>query len=667
MPTILQIAIPSPLRQIFDYLAPTNCEHDKLQVGTRILVPFGTRKVIGLLVGTTNQTTISESKLKTALAILDEEPIIPDSIMELTRWVSEYYHHPLGDVLANALPALLRNVKKASLIDQIPTTNEPNLAKQSNKILLNSYQKQAVTKVLANSDGFKTFLLQGVTGSGKTEVYLQVIDELLKQGKQALILVPEINLTPQTIARFAERFAVPIATFHSRITDKQRLISWKMAKEGVAKIIIGTRSAIFTPLKNPGIIILDEEHDMSFKQQSGLRYSARNVAIVRGKIENIPIILGSATPSLESLHNVKRKRYELLLLPERAGKAIPPSFDVIDMRNQKLRDGIAESLLQKIEHHLEQKNQILLFLNRRGYAPVLLCHKCGWSVQCKNCDARMTYHQKENHLHCHYCGIIKRVPTKCPDCGADNLLALGTGTERIESSLKKIFPEASVIRIDRDSTRKKGAIEKILTDVQQNNYQILVGTQMLAKGHHFPNVTLVAILNIDSGLFSADFRAHEQTAQLIIQVAGRAGREEKLGEVYLQTHNPQHSLLLQLLNKGYTYFAQEHLRERALSELPPFSYLAIFRAESKNQDAALDFLRQLREADVAKSDAVKVFGPVPSAMIKKAGNFRAQLLLQSNSRNILHKKIDEILSIIDTIKLNHNVKWHIDVDPMELL
>lgn len=677
MNMILHIAVPSPLRQTFDYLPPANCDHADLQIGKRALVTFGRQKLIGLIVGITNKSSFDETKLKPITALLDNKPILPSTILELINWASNYYHHPIGDVVANALPALLRDPNKiisdqciAEILSKTcKKNNEYNqcVTKNEDKIQLNTHQQEAIKQILDSSNTFKTFSLHGVTGSGKTEVYLQVINELIQNGKQALILVPEINLTPQTIGRFAARFQVPIAVMHSRLTNKQRLASWHQAQTGKAPIIIGTRSAIFTPLKTPGIIILDEEHDLSFKQQAGLRYSARDLAIIRGKIESIPIVLGSATPSFETLHNAQQKRFVQLTLPERAGKAIHPSFHLVDMRNQKLKDGIAENLLKKIAEHLAQKNQILVFLNRRGFAPVLLCHTCGWNAQCKNCDARMTFHQKQKLLHCHHCGSTKRMPTQCPNCGSINLTTQGAGTERIELSLQKHFPEAKLVRIDRDTTRRKGSIQQILSEVHQDNYQILVGTQMLAKGHHFPNVTLVAILNVDNGLLSADFRASEHTAQLIMQVAGRAGRAEKPGEVFIQTHNPQHPLLLKLINEGFSEFATQHLLERKVSELPPFAYLAIIRAESKQQNAALQFLTEVRKLCDLNNNRLQMFGPIPSVMERRAGFFRAQLLIQSNDRITLHKKIEELLKNIETLKPKSSIKWHLDIDPVDLL
>ncbi|MEI8054452.1 MAG: primosomal protein N' [bacterium] len=669
-PLILRVAVPSPLRHTFDYLLPKDYNPTNIMPGIRVLVPFGKREIIGVVLEIVTESKSEPAKLKAALTVLDNEPLLPKSILDLISWTSKYYHHPIGDVISNALPNLLREATRKKKIED--ENNEYKLSKEfqakPKTIQLNEHQKQAIDAVKKHLNEFKAFLLDGITSSGKTEVYLRVIAEIIAAHKQALVLVPEINLTPQTIARFAECFAVPIAVFHSRLTPKERLHSWLMAKNGVASIVIGTRSAIFTPLKNPGIIIIDEEHDLSFKQQSGLRYSARNLAIIRGKLENIPVILGSATPCLESIYNVKRKRYIELTLPERAGGlAIHPSFHLVDMRNQKLKHGIAENLLHPIKKHLANQGQVLIFINRRGFAPILICHHCGWVAGCKHCDARLTIHQKKRQLRCHHCDMFEKIPPKCPKCSDENLLSLGSGTERVEATLQELLPEAKLIRIDRDTTRRKNSLETMLKNIHNKEYQILVGTQMLAKGHHFPDVTMVAVLNVDQGLFSADFRSSEHLAQLVMQVAGRAGRAEKPGEVYLQTHNPQHPLLLNLINGGYTSFVNNCLEERQAAQLPPYSYLALLHAESKEQAAALKFLAQIRTgAEKSLTNIIKLFGPIPAVMERKAGHFRAQLLLQSQNRETLQQALDILLKTIDELKPKHSLRWFLDVDPVEL-
>lgn len=671
---ILRVAVPSPLRYMFDYLPPKDCVLTKIEPGMRVLVPFGRQEIIGIIIEISTKSSYDLNKLKLAIAILDDKPILPESIIKLIIWTSNYYHHPIGDVISNALPSLLREKDRKKKLDdeKNESKKEPLVKSVQPKIIqqiiqLNEYQKQAIDTIKNHLNKFQAFLLDGVTGSGKTEVYLRVIAEVIAADKQALVLVPEINLTPQTIMRFAERFSVKIAVLHSRLTPKERLLAWLMVKDGTASIIIGTRSAIFTPLKNPGIIIIDEEHDLSFKQQSGLRYSARNLAIVRSKLENIPIVLGTATPCLESIYNVKSKRYIELALPERAGTAIHPSFHLIDMRNQKLKNGIAENLLHSIKKHLANNGQILIFLNRRGFAPVLICHQCGWTSGCKYCDAHLTLHQKKQHLCCHHCGAVEKIPTKCPKCNGENLLSLGSGTERVEATLAELLPEAKLVRIDRDTTKKKNSLEKILKSIHNKEYQILVGTQMLAKGHHFPDVTMVAVLNVDQGLFSTDFRASEHLAQIVMQVAGRAGRAEKPGEVYLQTHNPEHPLLLNLINGGYKSFVNNCLEERQTAQLPPYSYLALLHTKSKTPEASLKFLVEVR-AHIEKSitNSIKIFGPIPAVIERKAGYFCAQLLLQSQNREALQQALDILLNTIDELKPKRSLKWSLDVDPVEL-
>ena len=665
-PLVLRVAVPLPLRFTLDYLFPKKYQAT-IQPGTRILVPLHKQQVVGVVLAITTESKLKLTKLKPALAVLDDTPLLPQTILDLLVWTSNYYHHPIGEVVSHALPSLLRNNPDKKEDNYNYRESIKTASNKAPMIQLNTDQNQAIITIKKSLDKFQPFLLDGVTGSGKTEIYLHVIADIIAANKQALVLVPEINLTPQTIARFTAHFAIPIAVFHSRLTPKERLLAWLMAKNGTAPIIIGTRSAIFTPLQNPGIIIIDEEHDLSFKQQSGLKYSARNLAIMRSKLENIPVVLGSATPSLESIHNVRHKRYIGLTLPKRAGNAIHPSFHVVDMRNQKLRNGIAENLLPPIKKHLANNGQILIFLNRRGFAPVLICHHCGWVAGCKHCDVRLTLHQKKYHLRCHHCGVVEKIPLHCPKCNTEKLFPLGSGTERIETTLQELLPEVKLVRIDRDTTQRKNALTEILENIHKQNYQILVGTQMLAKGHHFPDVTMVVVLHVDQGLFSSDFRASEYLAQLIIQVAGRAGRAEKPGEVYLQTHNPQHPLLLNLLNGGYPSFVNNCLAERQLALLPPYSYLALLHAESKEQEAALKFLTTLRsKMTQLLPNAIKILGPVPAIIERKAGYFRAQLLLQHKNRQKLQLALDNLLNIIEQIKPKNSLKWFLDVDPTDL-
>jgi primosomal protein N' (replication factor Y) len=605
------------------------------------------------------------TKFKTALAVLDTEPVLTPVLMKLAHFAAQYYHYPIGEVFSSIIPGLLRKGKSADWKKQ-PVINHKG--GQLPGYTLNTAQQTAIHSVCAAMNEFNIFLLNGVTGSGKTEVYLHIIDAVLKAKQQALILVPEIGLTPQILSRFQERFQVPIVALHSGLTERERLDAWLLAKLGQIPIVIGTRSALFTPLLNPGIIIIDEEHDISFKQQEGFRYHARDLAIVRARMENIPVLLGSATPSLESLHNVATQRYQLLTLPARVGSAVQPHFHLVDLRNLTLENGLAKPLITCMEKHLAQNGQILLFLNRRGFAPVWFCHACSWTASCKRCDVKLTYHQQPPSLLCHHCGASRPIPHQCPECKSAHLYPLGLGTQRIEETLTSYFPNTGIVRIDRDSTRRKGALDTMLDTIHTGENRILIGTQMLAKGHHFPEVTLVAILDADTGLFSSDFRATERVAQLLLQVAGRAGRAERAGEVFIQTYNPQHPLLIHLIEHGYQAFAQAALAERNQAGLPPYTYAALFRAEATNAQAAIKFLAAVR--DLASSlpiKAVQLLGPVPALMEKRAGRYRAQLLLLAHERNPLHLLLQQLLPQLNKLPAVKRVRWALDVDPMEIM
>lgn len=729
----LRLAIPSPLRRLFDYLPPAGCDTHTLSPGIRIQVNFGRREVTGILMEVSDTTEVPASKLKPAISILDRDPPLPDTLFRLARWAAAYYQYPQGEVMSQALPVLLRKgepceyahqhlwrAAPGASIDQLSKSagrqrellqlllehpkgisadairaeggQTPLLKKLQEKQLaesfehkpdhpshqddplheapltLNPEQRQAV-EAITRSDGFTPFLLQGVTGSGKTEVYLQAIEACIRQGKQALILVPEIGLTPQTVARFKARFNVPVVVMHSSMTDRQRLDAWLQSREGVARIVIGTRSAIFTPMQQPGIIFIDEEHDASFKQQEGFRYSARDLAVMRAHHEAIPIVLGTATPAIETLHNARQKRYQWLQLNQRAGNARPPQFELLDIRQLPLQDGLSQPLLQQIRQHLEQGTQVLLFLNRRGFAPTLMCHDCGWLADCRRCDAHMTLHRKPLHLHCHHCDSQRPVPARCDHCGSSELKPVGEGTERTEEALTRLFPDFPVIRVDRDTTQRKHAMQQIMDRVNQGNPCILVGTQMLAKGHHFPKVTLVAILGADSGLFSADFRGMERTAQLILQVAGRAGRADHPGKVVMQTYHADHPTITSLVQEGYQAFAEQELNQRRGAQLPPFIHCALLRAEANQPAIAEQFLGQLRlilEEDILQPQGIQWLGPFPSPMEKRAGQFRAQLVLQSTDRKALHQQLQNLTHQIESDPNSRRVRWSVDVDPIDM-
>jgi len=728
--SIFRLAIPSPLRRLFDYLPPEGTDLSRIKPGIRVTAPFGRRDVIGILVEVTNQSEFAHNKLKRAKSILDTEPPLPQHLFKLARWAASYYQHPEGDALQQAIPTLLRKgapcehqheilwraapdasiaqlksnasrqIELLNLLLEHPqgistdalraeggqtsslgTLEEKGLAesfhrehKQNNQQILHeaplalNAEQQSCLHEINSHEGFACTLLEGVTGSGKTEVYLQAIEKALKEGKQALILVPEIGLTPQTVSRFKQRFSVPIVALHSNLTDRQRLDAWLQAREGIARIIIGTRSAIFTPLQSPGIIIIDEEHDPSFKQQDGFRYSARDLAVLRARHENTPIILGSATPSLESLHNAIEGKYHWLKLTQRAGNSSPPEFKLLDIRQENLNDGLSEQLISAIRSHLEGGTQVLLFLNRRGFSPTLTCHDCGWIADCNRCDAHMTLHQSPPHLHCHHCDKQSGIPQRCPECNSDQLQPVGVGTERSEQALQKLFPDFPVIRVDRDSTQRKHAMQEIMQQVNTGQPCILVGTQMLAKGHHFPKVTLVAIINADSGLFSADFRGMERTAQLILQVAGRAGRADHPGKVMMQTYHSDHPTLQTLVHHGYSAFAQEELHNRKIAQLPPFTHYALLRAETSIKGRAESFLGALRqqlEDDMLLPHGVHWIGPFPSPMEKRAGMHRAQLMIYAQDRRSLHQLLANLCWYLEQNKEARKVRWSIDVDPAD--
>lgn len=569
--------------------------------------------------------------------------------------------------------AILQALRKKGLCELIERPAEridwrPAFRVKGERLRLNTEQATAVGAIRSLDNQYAAWLLAGITGSGKTEVYLSVIENILAEGKQALVLVPEIALTPQTIARFRERFQAPVDVLHSALNDNERLGVWLRASRGESAIVIGTRSALFTPLARPGVIIIDEEHDSSYKQQEGWRYHARDLAVFRAHQENIPIIMGSATPALESLHNVDTGKYRQLTLTQRAGNARTAQQQLIDLKGVRLNAGLSPALIQKMRQHLKADNQVLLFLNRRGYSPALICHDCGWLAECQRCDRYYTLHQQQRQLRCHHCDSQRPIPYQCPGCGSTHLVPVGVGTEQLEEHLKTLFPDIPITRIDRDTTSRKGSLEQHFQDIHQGGARILAGTQMLAKGHHFPDVTLVALLDVDSALFSADFRAPERFAQLYTQVAGRAGRAGKQGEVVLQTHHPEHPLLHTLLYRGYFTFASQTLVERRQLSLPPFTSHVLFRAEDTDSDLAENALLQLRnllEASPLNDEQFWIMGPVPALQAKRNGRWRWQLLLQHPSRKRLQQLLQHSVPLITTLPALKKVKWTLDTDPTE--
>ena len=726
----IRVAVPVYLYDCFDY-SLTAEQYHQAEVGARVAVSFGRQNVVGVIVEklTDEKPLDLGFKLKAITELLDDSAILDAKVLSLLTWSAQYYQFPIGEVMHTALPSFLRQGKPYNLLARMwkliddhaedklkrsekqqdaykilklhPTGTSENILnlagietatlkalekKQITQCILeaqdfkpqamtlaqmpltpNDEQKRAIQNILKAHHSYHAFLLDGLTGSGKTEVYLQVMQEVLKQGKQVLVLVPEIGLPPQTVSRFQSRFHCHIALLHSGLNDSKRLQAWQSAKTGKASIVIGTRSAIYTPLPHLGLIVLDEEHDLSFKQQEGFRYHARDVALYRAHLENCPIILGSATPSIDSYALVEQGKMTRLELDQRAGVAVMPKMHVIDLKVAQKQNGISQQLIHEVQKRLDKKEQVLIFLNRRGYAPVLICESCGWQAKCPHCDANFTVHrQPYQHLHCHHCGTIHRMPEHCPQCQHSELKPIGLGTAKVEENLQALFPNFDVIRVDRDSTSRVGSWQKIYNKIQKSEPIILLGTQMLAKGHHFPYVTLVAILDIDSGLLSVDFRATERTAQLIIQVAGRAGRGEKKGEVYLQTLRPDHPLLNTLLESGYRSFAKQTLKERKAAWMPPYRYAALLRCESKDQELNQSFLQEhaqvLRQAS---ENSIDIWGPIPAPMERKAGRYQAHMVLLSKDRARMHFYISQWWQNVWHNK-PHGMKLSLDIDPQEL-
>lgn len=721
-----------PLSRLFDYLPPDS--GGLPAVGCRVRVPFGRRKAVGLVVGHSEASTLPAHKIRRCSETLDASPLLAEQDLRLIRFTADYYHHPLGEVVAAALPALLRQGRPlhqsvetiavtssgeqediAALRKRAPRQSEllehlidaggagipaerlneelPNwrraaanlykkghiarfearsedfdetiAAAPSAGLTLNTDQQRALES-LRQSDAFGAFLIDGVTGSGKTEVYLQRMRDVIEGGRQVLVLAPEIGLTPQLVARFRDRLGIEPALLHSGLGDVERLAAWRAARAGAARLVVGTRSAIFTPLRNPGLIIVDEEHDHSFKQQEGLRYSARDLAIVRAKQLDVPVILGTATPTLEMLHHCRQGSYQHIRLPIRAGGAEPPTIRLIDTMRAPATDGISEPLAEAIASHLASGGQALIFLNRRGFAPTLICASCGHIAGCDRCDSRLTVHAQSRELRCHHCGATRALDTLCGECG-ETVRPLGEGTQRVEEALAARFPDRAVMRVDSDSTQRKGTMHAVLESATTGEADILVGTQMLSKGHHFPMLTLVGIVNADQGLFGTDFRSAERLAQSIVQVAGRAGRESRPGEVLIQTAYPDNPFWSTLIDGGYERVAEQALTERETTRWPPFTRLALLRAAAHRHADACKFLEQAKQLlAVDAGDTLRVLGPVDAPMARKAGRYRVQLLLQSSDRKMLHSLLGKLRPALEEAPSARKVRWSIDVDPIEL-
>ena len=651
---IVEVAIPVPLHKTFDYLCDV-----EVAIGTRVRVPFIRKKVVGIVLG--NKDKSEFDKLKTVEEVLDNTPILDQTILDFLFWSAKYYHHPIGEVISAALPKNLRLGKEAKI--KKVTGLSINTEKPDYKVT--DEQSHAIDEILKDQNNYHGFLLHGVTGSGKTEVYLNITQAVLDQGKQVLVLVPEIGLTPQMISRFESRLETRVVAIHSQLNETQKLDAYLMAKNTEAGVVLGTRSAIFAPMPNLGLIIIDEEHDGSFKQQSNFRYSARDLCFIRAKQANIPLVLGTATPSLEMLKNVIDKKITRITLTHRAGNATLPKVSLIDMRQHF--DGLLSSpLIEKMTQYLSKGKQVMLFINRRGYAPVYYCKECGWKAECAHCDSGMIYHRHINRLKCHHCGDEQMPQHTCPECEQPNLEILGYGTERLEETLSSHFSDIPIIRIDRDTTRRKKAFSEHLKQINSGDPCIIVGTQMLAKGHDFSNLAMVGILDADAGLLSLDFRATEHLAQLLIQVSGRAGRNSEKGEVAIQTRYPNHPIFSYVLSSRYTQFASQLLKQRNNALLPPFSHQAVLCANAKNKQIAEDFLREA--AGLLKNiqiDAVEIWGPVANIIEKKSDYYYFNLYLQSENRKTLHQMLSTFNKHIDTLKLRNKVRWYLDIDPID--
>ncbi|GMU44022.1 MAG: primosomal protein N' [Xanthomonadales bacterium] len=719
MPQRLQIAVPVPLPRQFDYAWTVDTPAPA--PGCRVVVEFGRRKLVGVVVA---QIAGALEGLKPILEVLDNAPLFDASLWALIPRVAHYYRAPLGEVLATALPVGLKRCEPMVLPERrvlaaTPAARSVAVPRGAKRRLLwarlqrsvaseaelsaitpgwrkpvtawieagwvesiavspwapppilapapppSAAQNEAIASVRAHGQRFGVYLLDGVTGSGKTEVYLRLAADALARGGQVLLLVPEIGLTPRLVARVRERLPGRVAALHSELSEGERVEAWAAAARGEVDVIVGTRSAVWTPLPRLQLVLVDEEHDASYKQQDGIRYHGRDLALMRAQVVGAPALLGSATPSLESLRNVELGRYQRLHLPARVGAAKPPRWRLVDLRGQRLRDGLADTTLTAIGEHLATGGQVLVFKNRRGYAPVLLCHDCGWHAECPDCDTALTLHRSAAWLRCHQCGHQQRPAHACPQCASLALVAQGAGTERLENTLAQAFPGRPLVRLDRDTTARKSSFAAAIDVLLRGEPTLIVGTQMLAKGHHLPAVTLAVIVGVDEGLMSADFRASERLAQLIVQVAGRAGRAERAGEVLLQTHLPEHPLLTTLLHRGYAEYARTALAERCKSGLPPVGHAALLRAEHTDAAKADRFLLDVLAACSSESRAdLDISGPLPAPQPRRQGRWRFQLVVIAATRGPLHAFLDSALAAAYDQARDRTLRWSVDVDPI---
>lgn len=721
--TLYTVVIPGTFNDGFDYLAKSGFEGE---IGIRVMVPFRNQKKLGFIIQI-HQNWQKGIRYKAIEKAIDKKAIIHQAKIQFLSFLASYYHSPLSEVFKLAFPKAIRKgnalsyplasfialeknqpeivltgKKQISLLErlqkepiainrdiltkegfskaQISALLEKGFIKEKETeqsfnsylkgeekvVHLNSSQQKAVDEIALAINKFKVFLIDGVTGSGKTEVYLALAKKVLDNNKQVLILIPEIGLTPHFKKRIEERLLVKTLLLHSALSEKEKLFVFTAAFKGDAKVIIGTRSALFLPLLNLGLIVVDEEHDLSFKQHDSVRYSARDMAVFWGKIINAPVVLGSATPSLESLNNVNANKYQKIVLRQKALAKNPLYFKIVDIRNKRLQAGLSDDVMRQIKTHIEKKEQVLIFLNRRGYAPVYLCHQCGKAKGCPNCSTNLVYHQMMNKVSCHQCGYYERPKNVCPHCQANGMISVGVGTEQVSQFLSETFDEYKTLRIDRDSIKNEADFNQVLKAIDDGQADILVGTQMLAKGHHFKRLSLVVLLDLDLSFASPDFRAIERFSQLVTQVSGRAGREDLQGYVYLQTHMPQHPLLLTLVKSGYETLAKTLLEERKVAMLPPFSQQVLVKTLHKNSDRAQNCLAFLADKLREKHQDILLLGPAPSAIEKRKGYYQWHFALLSVSR----KKLNLVLADLDANYQNEKKRFpgvllFIDVDPLQ--
>ena len=651
------IAVGLPLRQCFTYKSKV-----AIKKGTRVVVPFGKKSIVGIVVKKISNPN-SLKGLKEIISIADNHTCFDKSIFNTILWASEYYHHPIGEVFFSFMPTLLRK-KNDKIISSLSKASEYKLNAKDKRFKLTKEQNVNLSK-LNKIEGFNPSLIYGVTGSGKTEIYLQLAEKFIKKNKSILVLVPEINLIPQLVKRFEDRFSGEIGIYHSRQTPNQRLKVWLKSKFGEIKIVIGTRSSVLMPLKNLGAIIIDEEHDHSYKQAEGFKFSGKDLAIKRAQLENIPIFLGSATPSLQTLKLVKEKKYKKFDLLRRVDGKKPPKLIPLDISDSTLLGGIAIQTMGIIEAAINRGEQVLIFINRRGFAPLYECDNCGWVASCSSCESNLVFHKSKNRLICHKCESVYAVNHNCPDCQSTELNTFGTGTERVEEVLKNTFKKVPIIRMDYDSTRLKGSIEAIYEKANESNEAILVGTQMLSKGHDFPKVTLCVILNADSGLLSPEMNGVEKISQQLIQVSGRAGRNNNLAQVIIQTRYPNDENLKQIKTGNYQLVADQCLKTNKALGIPPYSNVSILRATSPNPQSCIQFLEKVSELLDNKKN-ISITGPLPSIPLKIKGNSRNHLIIKSDTKTYLNRVLKFLTNEIQNWPETKKVKWAYDIDPYDM-